>query len=104
MDTYLHMSSTSEEIQQLKLRLIELEKLEKEKNENDNNTSIEHNFNVINDVLVEKKKRIISNSYSKSIPLARYYDQQLVIHLDAIYNILQIVDKRLNKIEECANK
>ena len=41
-----------------------------------------------------------NNRYSKSVPLARYYDQQLVTHLEAINNILQIVDERLKKLEE----
>jgi predicted metal-dependent hydrolase len=94
------MSSITEEIQQLQLRMLELEKQQKEKDESDKKTSIDHNFNVINDVLVEKKSKIIRNKYSKSVPLARYHDQELVTHLEAIYNILQIVDERLKKIEE----
>lgn len=94
------MSSITEEIQQLQLRILELEKQQKEKDEGDKKTSIEHNFKVINDVLTEKKTNIKTNRYSKSIPLARYYDEQLVTRLEAIYNILQIVDERLKKIEE----
>ena len=94
------MSSITEEIQQLQLRILELEKQQKEKDESDKNTSIEHNFKVINDVLTEKKTQINTNNYSKSVPLARYYDQQLVTRLDAVYNILQIIDERLNKLEE----
>tara|TARA_B100001063_G_C16405945_1_gene377105 strand:+ start:98 stop:385 length:288 start_codon:yes stop_codon:yes gene_type:complete len=94
------MSSITEEIQQLQLRILELEKQQKEKDEGDKKTSIEHNFKVINDVLTEKKTNIKMNRYSKSIPLARYYDEQLVTRLEAIYNILQIVDERLKKIEE----
>jgi hypothetical protein len=94
------MSSVTEEIQQLQLRILELEKQKKEKDESDKKTSIDHNFNVINDVLTEKKTAIDNNRYSKSVPLARYYDQQLVTHLEAIYNILQIVDERLKKLEE----
>lgn len=94
------MSSVPEEIQQLQLRILELEKQKKEKDESDKKTSIDHNFNVINDVLTEKKTAIDNNRYSKSVPLARYYDQQLVTHLEAIYNILQIVDERLKKLEE----
>jgi hypothetical protein len=94
------MSSVTEEIQQLQLRILELEKQKKEKDESDKKTSIEHNFKVINDVLTVKKTAIINNRYSKSVPLARYYDQQLVTHLEAIYNILQIVDERLKKLEE----
>jgi hypothetical protein len=94
------MSSVTEEIQQLQLRILELEKQKNEKDESDKKTSIDHNFKVINDVLTEKKTSINNNRYSKSVPLARYYDQELVTHLEAIYNILQIVDKRLKKLEE----
>lgn len=94
------MSSVTEEIQQLQLRILELQKQKKEKDESDKKTSIEHNFKVINDVLTEKKAKINNNSYSKSVPLAGYYDIQLVTHLEAIYNILQIVDERLKKLEE----
>ena len=94
------MSSVTEEILQLQLRILELEKQKKEKDESDKKTSINHNFKVINDVLTEKKTAINNNRYSKSVPLARYYDQELITHLEAIYNILQIVDERLKKLEE----
>ena len=94
------MSSVTEEIQQLQLRILELEKQKNEKDESDKKTSIDHNFKVINYVLTEKKTAINNNRYSKSVPLAKYYDQELVTHLEAIYNILQIVDKRLKKLEE----
>jgi hypothetical protein len=94
------MNSDTEEIQQLQLRILELEKQKKEKDEIDKKTSIDHNFKVINDVLNEKKTAINNNRYSKSVPLARYYDQELVTHLEAIYNILRIVDERLKKLEE----
>ena len=94
------MSSVTEEIQQLQLRILELEEQQKEKDESDKKTSIDHNFKVINDVLTEKKTAINNNRYSKSVPLARYYDQELVTHLEAIYNILQIVDERLKKLED----
>ena len=94
------MSSLPEEIQQLQLRILELEQQQKEKDESDKKTSIYHNFKVINDVLTEKKTAINNNRYSKSVPLARYYDQQLITHLEAIHNILQIVDERLKKLEE----
>ena len=59
-----------------------------------------HKCKVINNVLNEKKTNIANDRYSKSVPLARYYDQQLVTHLDAIYNILQVVDERLKKLEK----
>ena len=94
------MSSITEEIQHLQLRILELEKQKKEKDENDKKTSIDQNFKVINDLLNEKKTNIDNNRYSKSVPLAKYYDKQLVTHLEAIYNILQIVDERITKLEK----
>ena len=94
------MSSVPEEIQQLQLRILELEQQQKEKDESDKKTSIYHNFKVINDVLTEKKTAINNNRYSKSVPLAKYYDQELVTHLESNYNILQIVYERLKKLEE----
>jgi len=94
------MSSITEEILHLQLRILELEKQKKEKDENDKKISIDHNFKVINDLLNEKKTNIDNNRYSKSVPLARYYDKQLVTHLEAIYNILQIVDERITKLEK----
>jgi glycine/serine hydroxymethyltransferase len=93
------MTLIDDEIFQLQLRIIELEKQKKEKDENDKKTNMEHNFNIINELLNEKKTNIKNNRYAKDVPLARYYDQQLVTHLEAIYNILQIVDKRLKKLE-----
>jgi len=93
------MSSITEEIQQLQLKLNELEKQKKEKEENDKKTSIDYNFGVINNLLNEKKTAITNNRYSKSVPLARYYDQELVTHLEAIYNILQVFNERLDKLE-----
>jgi hypothetical protein len=94
------MPSVSEEIQQLQLRILELEKQQKELEENDKKTSIEYNFKVLNNILNEKKTKIANDRYSKSVPLARYYDQQLVTHLEAIYNILHVVDERLKKLEK----
>jgi hypothetical protein len=94
------MSAISEEIKQLQLRILELEKQQKEKEESYKRTSIEYNFKVINDLLTNKKTAINDNRYSKSAPLARYYDQQLVTHLEAIYNILQNIDERLKNLEE----
>ena len=84
------MRRNFEQIQKLQLKILELEK--KEKDENYKKISIDYNFKVINDLLNEKKTTI---NNCKSVPLARYYD-----HLEAIYNILQIIDERLIKLEE----
>jgi hypothetical protein len=93
------MSFVSEEITKLQLRIIELEKQQQNENETLNKNSISHNFTIITDLLTKKKTSIKNNRYSKNVPLARYYDEELVTHLEAIYNILQILDTRLGKIE-----
>ena len=79
------MTSVSEEIQQLQLRILELEKQQKELEENDKKTSIEYNFKVINNLLTEKKTNIANDRYSKSVPSVRYCDKEMVTHLHAAY-------------------
>jgi HSP20 family molecular chaperone IbpA len=61
------MKSVSEEMQQLHVRILELEKKQKELDENN------------------KKTNIANDRYSKSVPLARYCDQEMVMHLHATY-------------------
>jgi hypothetical protein len=94
------MPTVSEEVLELQLRIVELEKQKKEKDENDKKTSIDHNFNVINEMLTKKKTAINNNRYSKSVPFAKYYDEVLVTHLEAVYNILHIIHERLKKLED----
>ena len=112
------MSSLSDEIQQLQLRIVELEKQKKEKDETDKKTSIEHNLNVINDFLQEIKpgletilrSRGCTNTekyvYTQSTSNKYVYPERpthigdLVMHLEAVYNILKIVDERLQKLEQ----
>ena len=105
-----NMSSMSEEIQELQLRIIELEKQKKEKDENDKKTSLDHNFKVINDFVQEKKPRIeeLLDYYKKnhihrpSETPKPYYppDYHIVTQLESVYNILKIVDERLKKLEK----
>jgi len=55
------MSSSTKEISQLQLRIVEFEN--QEKDENNKSTSINHSFIVINDLLNEKKQRIKRSRY-----------------------------------------
>ena len=61
--------------------------------------SIEYNFQTLSALLSEKKTAILNNKYSKSVPLAMYYDRQFVTQVEAIYNLLQIMDERLKMAE-----
>ena len=94
------MSHFTKEIQQLQLRILELEKQKKEEEESrSKKESIEHNFQIISDVINDKKTAVKKNIYCKSSQLARYNDLLLVKHLEAIYNILKILDDRLSDLE-----
>jgi len=98
------MNSIDTEIQQLQARIAELEKIKKESAESDSfklieNPSVADNLVIINNILKEKKKAIVNNRYSSAVPLARFYDQELVTRLEAISNILQQFNKRLIRLE-----
>ena len=93
------MSAISEEIKRLQLKIAELEtELEKkDKEENNEKISIDYNFSVIDDLIKNKKRPVQTRTTDiKTIKTV----QLCVIHLESIYNILQILDKRLKIIEE----
>ena len=91
--------SISKEIIQLQARLAELEKQQREKFDNDKKTSISHNLEILDSLLTYKKKAIMNNKYTKAVSLSRYYDQELVTHLEAVYNCLKLLNDRISKIE-----
>jgi hypothetical protein len=98
------MNSIDTEIQQLQARIAELEKIKKESDESESfklieNPSVTDNLDIINNILKDKKKAIVNNRYSSAVPLARFYDQELVTRLEAISNILQQFNKRLIRLE-----
>jgi hypothetical protein len=98
------MNSIDTEIQQLHARIAELEKIKKESAESDSfklieNPSVADNLVIINNILKDKKQAIVNNRYSSAVPLARFYDQELVTRLEAISNILQQFNKRLIRLE-----
>jgi len=50
-------------------------------------------------IIDEKRKQIERNSYSRSIPLARFYDQEKVATLEPIFNMLKNIQERLEILE-----
>ena len=54
---------------------------------------------MITDVLTEKKTSI-DRIKPRSIVDAKKYTLDVITHLEAIHNILQILDSRLSKLEE----
>jgi hypothetical protein len=107
------MSSINEEIQELKLRMLELEQNQKEKEKNDfdnRKTSIEYNFKFINDGLTSEKhyidqywdkywKKYLFQKKEPVKSIVRFGEDTKILYLEATYNILQILDNRLSKLE-----
>jgi hypothetical protein len=50
--------------------------------------------------LSETKTRFKKDNYLRQNQAQKYHDRDLVMRLEAINNILQIVDERLKKLEE----
>jgi hypothetical protein len=61
---------------------------------------IENPLNILKDIIDEKKDKVERNSYSKSVPLARYYDIEKLGYLEAIFNMLKDLNKRVENLEK----
>jgi hypothetical protein len=116
------MSIFNDEIQKLQSRILELEKLKREEeiHHSKKKESIEHNFKIINNILnnkktfIDNKRSYIENKYRENInksdidrimndknnKYGAYEEQQVFTYLEAIYNILQMLDKRLSNLED----
>ena len=92
------MSNIDTELSLLKQRLAALE--EQKRIEAEKEAEKKANpMKVLVDIIDEKKKKIENNRYSKSLPLAQYYDQEKVAMLEPILNMLQDIQKRLTALE-----
>ena len=92
------MSHIDSEINTLRIRLATLEEQKRIHSE----TLLEKKafpLKTLEGIINEKRKQIERNSYSKNLPLARYYDQEKVAFLEPILNILKNMEKRLDAQE-----
>ena len=95
------MSQLDSELNQLRARLAALEEQKRIEAE----TLAEKKafpLKTLEGIIDEKKGRIERNSYGKSVPLARYYDQEKVAFLEPIYNMLKDIQTRLDVLEKKA--
>jgi len=94
------MNSITEEIQQLQIRLIELEKQKKEAEINYKKKSINHNFTVMNELLSGKTQRDPNLKYDTPFKLQCINQSEIILYLEAIYNVLHLLDDRLKELEK----
>jgi len=93
------MSHLDSEVNALRMRLASLE----EQKNRDIEIALEKKsfpLKTLEGVLNEKKQQIERNSYSKSLPLARFYDQEKVGYLEPILNALKNINERLEALEK----
>jgi polyphosphate kinase len=82
------MSQLDSELNMLRIRLAALEEQKRIELE----TASEKKafpLKTLEGILDEKRKKIERNSYSKSVPLARFYDQEKLAFLEPIFNMLK---------------
>jgi len=115
------MSFLNDEIQQLQLRILELEKQKRKEGKNlRKKESIEYNLQVINYILnnkktfIDNKRSYIENKYKDNINKSQidkimndkdntygaYEEIQILTYLEAIHNILKTLDKRISYLED----
>ena len=61
---------------------------------------VENPMKVLYSIINDKKKAIEQNRYSKSVPLARFYDQEKVDMMEPIINMLNILQGRIEALEK----
>ena len=93
------MSTLDTELSLLKHKLALLEEQKKIQTEKDI-YEVLNPMNVLEDIIKKKAEQISRNSYSKSIPLARFYDEEKLAMLKPIFNALKNIDTRLTALEK----
>ena len=96
------MSRLDLDIESLRKRLADLEQQKELETEN----SLEKKLfplETLEDIVDKKRKQIQRNSYSKSIPLARFYDEEKLGYLEPIFNMLKNIQERLEVLEKRSN-
>jgi hypothetical protein len=61
---------------------------------------VENPMKVLHSIINDKKKAIEQNRYSKSVPLARFYDQEKVDMMEPIFNMLNLLQGRIEALEK----
>lgn len=92
------MSQLDIELEVVRNRLAALEKQKQAEVEKEVE-KLESPLKVLQEIIDTKRKQIENNRYSKSIPLARFYDQEKLDMLEPIFNMLKSIDDRLKALE-----
>jgi hypothetical protein len=89
------MNKYDSEINYLLERVTLLEKQKKIESE-----KVTNPLKTLKSIIDEKKSKIDRNCYSKTLPLARYYDKEKIEMLEPIYYMLKNIQERLDVLEK----
>ena len=64
---------------------------------------LERSVKILEDIIVEKIKQVDRGRYSKSVPLAEFYDRERLAFLEPILNSLKDICNRLEVLEKRTN-
>ncbi len=93
------MSLLDSELTSLRLRLATLEEQKRIETEHASEKEA-FPLKALEGIIDNKKKQIERNNYSKSVPLAAFYDREKVAYLDPIFNMLKNIQERLEILEK----
>jgi len=93
------MSQLDSEIKAIRARL---NALEEQKQVEEKLALEKKNFplKTLEDIINEKRIQVEHNRYSKSLPLARFYDLEKIGYLEPILDALKNIQERLNALEK----
>ena len=92
------MSNIASELTLLRQKI---EMLEKQKKDEDEMKAAKMDpLATLGQIIEVKKEKISRNRYSKSIPLAQFYDEEKVAMLEPIFNMLKDIQQRLTVLEQ----
>jgi len=97
------MSQIDSELRLLRQRLAHLEQQQITELERELQKKA-HALQVLENFISEKKDRIQKNRYSRSVPLAAYYDGEKIAFLEPILNVLKDFQGRLEALEAASKK
>ena len=92
------MSQLDSELNALRIRLATLEEQKHIQSESESEKKA-FPLKTLEAIIDEKRKKIERNRYSKSLPLAQFYDQEKVAFLEPIFNMLTNIQERLDALE-----
>ena len=92
-------SELTQEIQDLKLKLKQLEQFKTEQDENKRKNNCNDNLSTIKKAYESRMDKVKCNRYSKSCVVAKFIDRDMVEPLEAIHNVLNNLNERLINLE-----